>query len=98
VLAARSAIVTVAGSGYAALDLLGSVQRRMCVLARLRLEVRLFDSVPSRQQRVVGRRRTTGRRQRTLAQCLSDPHTRWQDITLPTGTAIATLPYQRSSG
>ena len=79
-------------SGYAALDLLGSDQRRMCVVTRLRLDARLFDPTPRRKRCTVGRPRTIGQRQPTLARRLSDPHTRWQTVSAQTfgfaGTAI----------
>jgi hypothetical protein len=75
-------IVAVTDSGYAALDLLGSVQHRMCVVTRLRLDARLFDPAPPRKRRAVGRPRTIGQRQPTLARRLADPHTRWQAITV----------------
>lgn len=75
-------IVAVTDSGYAALDSLGSVQHRMCVVTRLRLDARLFDPAPPRQRRAVGRPRTIGQRQPTLVRRLADPHTRWQSITV----------------
>jgi hypothetical protein len=73
-------IVAVTDSGYAALDLLGSVRRRLSVVTRLRLDARLFDPAPPRKRRAVGRPRTVGRRQPTLAHRLADPHTHWQAI------------------
>jgi len=75
-------IVAVTDSGYAALDLLGSVRRRLSVVTRLRLDARLFDPAPPRKRRAVGRPRTVDRRQPTLARRLADPHTRWQAITV----------------
>jgi hypothetical protein len=75
-------IVAVTDSGYAALDLLGSVQHRICVVTRLRLDARLFDPAPPRKRRTVGRPRIIGRRQPTLARRLADPRTRWQAITV----------------
>ncbi|MBV9848437.1 MAG: transposase [Armatimonadetes bacterium] len=73
-------VVAVTDSGYAALDLLGSVRRRMCVVTRLRLDARLFDPAPPRRPGTIGRPRLVGRRQPTLARRLVDPHTRWQAI------------------
>ena len=75
-------IVAVTDSGYAALDLLGSVRRRMCVVTRLRLDARLFDSAPPRTRGTIGRPRVVGQRQPTLAQRLADPATRWQGVTV----------------
>ena len=69
-------------SGYAALDLLGSVRHRWCVVTRLRLDARLFDPAPPRKPRTTGRPRLIGKRQPTLARRLADPHPRWRTITL----------------
>jgi hypothetical protein len=74
-------IVAVTDTGYAALDLLGSVRHRLCVVTRLRLDARLFDPAPPRKPRTIGRPRLVGQRQPTLARRLADPHTRWQAIT-----------------
>ena len=75
-------IVAVTDSGYAALDLLGRVRRWMCVVTRLRLDARLFDPVSPRKRHSVGRPRTIGQRQPTLARRLADPRTRWQAVTV----------------
>jgi hypothetical protein len=75
-------IVAVTDSGYAALDLLGSVRHHLSVVTRLRLDARLFDPAPPRKRRAVGRPRTIGQRQPTLARRLADPRTRWQAITV----------------
>jgi hypothetical protein len=75
-------IVAVTDTGYAALDLLGSVRHRLCVVTRLRLDARLFDPAPPRKPRTIGRPRLVGQRQPTLARRLADPHTRWQAITV----------------
>ena len=75
-------IVAVADSGYAALDLLGGVRHRLSVVTRLRLDARLFDPAPPRKRPAVGRPRTIGQRQPTPARRLTDPHTRWQAVTV----------------
>ena len=41
-------------SGYAALDLLAAVRHRVCVVARLRTEARLFDPAPPRTLPIPG--------------------------------------------
>ena len=76
-------IVAVADSGYAALDLLAAVRRRVCVVARLRTDARLFDPAPPRAPGTIGRPRVVGQRQPALARRLADPHTSWQAITVP---------------
>ena len=71
-------IAAVTDSGYAALDLLAAVRQRVCVVARLRLDARLFDPAPPRKPRTIGRPRVVGQRQSTLTRRLADPHTPWQ--------------------
>ena len=76
-------VVAVTDSGYAALDLLAAVRRRVCVVARLRTDARLFDPAPPRAPGTIGRPRVVGQRQPALARRLADPHTSWQAITVP---------------
>ena len=45
-------IVAVADSSYAVIDLLNAVRHRLCVVARLRLDARLFEPPPPRKPRV----------------------------------------------
>jgi DDE superfamily endonuclease len=75
-------VVAVTDSGYAALDLLAAVRRRVCVVARLRTDARLFDPAPPRRPGTIGRPRVVGQRQPTLARRLADPRTSWQAITV----------------
>ncbi len=75
-------VVAVADSGYAALDLLAAVRRRVCVVARLRTDARLFDPAPPRRPGTIGRPRVVGQRQPTLARRLADPRTSWQATTV----------------
>ena len=75
-------VVAVTDSGYAALDLLAAVRRRVCVVSRLRLDARLFDPVPPRRPGTIGRPRVVGRRQPTLARHLTDPATRWEIVNI----------------
>src|SRR3954468_15450479 len=42
-------IVAVADSSYAVIDLLNAVRHRLCVIARLRLDARLFEPPPPRR-------------------------------------------------
>jgi hypothetical protein len=75
-------VVAVTDSGYAALDLLAAVRRRVCVVARLRTDARLFDPAPPRAPGTIGRPRVVGQRQPALARRLADPHTPWHAITV----------------
>jgi hypothetical protein len=73
-------IVAVADRSYAALDLLHAVRGRVCVVARLRLDARLFDPPPPRTPRTIGRPRVVGTRQPTLAQRVDRPDTGWRRV------------------
>ena len=70
-------IVAVSDSSYASIDLLNAVRHRVCMISRLRLDARLFDSPPIRRTGTVGRPRRTGSRQPTLASRLDNPDTQW---------------------
>ncbi|WP_207803059.1 IS701 family transposase [Roseicella frigidaeris] len=72
-------IVAVADRSYAALELLHAVRRHICVVTRLRLDARLFDS-PPRTPRSIGRPRIVGPRQPTLAQRVGRPDTAWRRL------------------
>jgi hypothetical protein len=76
-------IVVVADSGFAALELLDAVRRRVAVVTRLRLDARLFDPPPPRTPRTIGRPRVVGARLPTLAQRLGDRRTRWRRTVVP---------------
>ncbi len=73
-------VVAVADRSYAALELLHAVRGRVCVVARLRLDARLFGPPPPRTPRTVGRPRVVGARQPTLAQRLGRPDTPWRRL------------------
>jgi DDE superfamily endonuclease len=75
-------LVAATDSGYAALDLLAAVRRRVCVVARLRTDARLFDPAPTRKPGTIGRPRVVGQRQPTLARRLADPRTPWRAVTV----------------
>jgi hypothetical protein len=79
------AVVAVADSTYAALDLLDACARLphpVVVITRLRLDAALYDSAPVRPPGTVGRPRKKGTRQPTLAERLQDPQTIWQSLTV----------------
>jgi hypothetical protein len=73
-------VVAVADSGFAALELLDAVRRRVVVVTRLRLDARLFDPPPPRTPRTIGRPRLVGARLPTLARRLADRRTRWRRL------------------
>jgi hypothetical protein len=76
-------VVAVADRSYAALDLLHAVRGRVCVVARLRLDARLFDPPPPRTPRTIGRPRVVGARQLTLARRAEHPDTPWRRLEVP---------------
>jgi hypothetical protein len=74
------ALVVVADSTYAALDLLAAaagLRQPVTVVTRLRLDAALYDPVPARAPGTRGRPRLKGARQPTLAQRLGEPTTTW---------------------
>ena len=74
------ALVVVADSTYASLELLASCQRLarpITVITRLRLDAALYAPAPPRQPGQRGRPRLKGQRLPTLAARLDDPLTRW---------------------
>jgi hypothetical protein len=75
-------IVAGADRSYAALELLHAVRRRVCVVARLRLDARLFDPPPPRTPRTIGRPRVVGARQPTLAQRVGRADAPWRRLEL----------------
>lgn len=79
------AIVVVADSAYAVLELLARCQRLshpVTVVTRLRLDAALYDPPPERTATTRGRPRLKGKRQPTLRARLSDPQTAWQPLTV----------------
>ena len=80
------ALIVVADSTYAALELLADAARLrqpVTVVTRLRLDAALYDPAPERAPGTVGRPRLKGERQPTLAQRLTDPATEWTTATVP---------------
>src|SRR5438067_4981245 len=80
------ALVVVADSTYAALELLADaagLPHPVTVITRLRLDAALYAPAPPRPPGTKGRPRRKGARQPTLAQRLTDPDTAWQPLTVP---------------
>lgn len=75
-------IVVVADRSFAALELLGAVRQRLCVITRLRLDAALYDPAPPRLPGTRGRPRGKGARQPTLQAKLADATTGWCPVTL----------------
>jgi hypothetical protein len=93
------ALVVVADSTYAALDLLAASARLaapITVITRLRLDAALYDPALERLPGTKGRPRLKGDRQPTLAERLRDPTTVWQPLEVrwyggvPRGIEVAT--------
>jgi hypothetical protein len=79
------AIVVVADSSYAVLELLAAASdlpRPVSLITRLRLDAALYERAPPREKGTKGAPRKKGDRQPTLAQRLSDPATVWETATL----------------
>jgi DDE superfamily endonuclease len=73
-------IIVVADMSYAAIELLNAVCHRVCLIARLRLDARLFEPAPPRTRSTRGRPRVSGRRLPSLAERLDDPKTKWRRV------------------
>jgi hypothetical protein len=79
------ALIAVADSSYAALELLAACQgwpQPVTVITRLRLDAALYAPAPPRRPRQRGRPRLKGPRLATLAAVAADPATRWTRITI----------------
>ena len=79
------AIIAVADSSYAALELLAACQawaQPVTVITRLRLDAALYEPAPPRKPRQVGRPRLKGKRLPTLTVVAADPATGWTRITV----------------
>ena len=77
------ALVVVADSGYAAIELLARGARLanpIAIVTRLRLDAALYEPAPPRRPRQNGRPRVKGRRLPTLAARLADPATVWVPV------------------
>jgi DDE superfamily endonuclease len=79
------ALIAVADSSYAALDLLAACQgwaQPVTLITRLRLDAALYEPAPPRKPRQVGRPRLKGQRRPTLATIADDPGTVWTGLTI----------------
>jgi hypothetical protein len=77
-------LVVVADSTYAAFNLLAhcaQVRNPVPLITHLRLDAALYDPAPARTATTVGRPRTKGARQPTLAWFLAGPATAWETTT-----------------
>ena len=75
------AIVFVADSSYAVIDLLACMTHLatpITMVVRFRLDAALYEPVAPRQPGQLGRTRKKGARLPTLAQVVANPHTHWQ--------------------
>src|SRR5215216_2941477 len=78
------ALVLVADSGFAALDLLAALARRgVTCVTRLRLDAALYAPAPPRQAGAIGRPRTKGARLPNLSEILADRATSWRRVAVP---------------
>jgi hypothetical protein len=73
-------LVIVADSGFAALDLLASVRRHVCVIARLRLDASLFRPAPKRRAGQKGRPPLKGPALPKLTAVLKSKRTVWSSV------------------
>jgi hypothetical protein len=79
------AIVAVADSGYAALELLAACRawrKPVAVVTRLRLDAALYEPAPPRRPGQKGRPRKKGPRLPTLAARVAAPDTAWASVTV----------------
>ena len=77
----QRAIVFVADSSYAVIDLLACMTQLatpITMVVRFRLDAALYEPAPARRPGQQGRPRKKGVRLPTLAQVVADKHTRWQ--------------------
>jgi hypothetical protein len=77
----QRAIVFVADSSYAVIDLLAAMTQLaapITMVVRFRLDAALYEPAAPRQPGQRGRTRKKGARLPTLAQVAANPHTRWQ--------------------
>ena len=78
------ALVLVADSSFAALELLAALLRReVTCITRLRLDAALYKPAPPRPPGTIGRPRTKGARLPTLFAVLADRKTPWRRVTVP---------------
>jgi DDE superfamily endonuclease len=76
-------LVVVGDRAYAALELLDAVRAVATVIARLRLDARLFAPPPPRRPGQKGRPRLVGERLPNLSVHAADPAASWTPLTIP---------------
>ena len=79
------AIVVVADSSYAVLELLAScahLPTPVTMITRLRLDAALYEPAPPREKGTKGAPRKKGKRQPSLGQRVVDPTTVWEQVTM----------------
>jgi len=79
------ALVVVADSSFAAIELLGHMRRLanpICMITRFRLDAALYEPAPERKPGQKGRPRKKGARLPKLEQVLRDENTVWQRVTV----------------
>jgi len=79
------AIVLVADSSFAALELLEALRQLSTpvhVVTRLRLDAALYHPAQSRQEKQMGRPRKVGKRLPTLKALIDNPYTPWHTVVL----------------
>ena len=78
----QRALVFVADSSFAVLELLAQVQSlpQTSLITRLRLDAALYDPAPPRDPRKLGRPRLKGKRRPTLESVLADDETEWTTL------------------
>lgn len=74
-------LIFVADSGFAALELLATVRRHVCVVTRLRLDAALYKPATPRRKGQRGRSRLKGSRLPTLKNVLASKNTVWTRVT-----------------
>jgi DDE superfamily endonuclease len=81
----QRAVILVADSSFAALELLESLRqlsRPVHVVTRLRLDAALYDPAPKRRPKQMGRPRKVGKRLPTLKSIWADPQADWQSLSI----------------
>ena len=73
-------LIFVADSGFAALDLLDAVRRRVCVITRLRLDASLYKPAPARKRGQRGRTPLKGGVLPKSSSVLTNPKTVWKAV------------------
>jgi hypothetical protein len=93
------AIVVVADSSFAALELLAAVTSdTLCVVTRLRLDAALYEPAPPPKPGRNGRPPKKGRRLPTLEQVAADASTPWQRLTVKPWYGEANRPVEIATG